>query len=251
MLGIERRQAILNRLLEKRKVHVAELSEEFGVTAETVRRDLERLEKEGRVRRSYGGAVLARPSNEDLPFNTRRAANTPEKEAIAVKALSLINSGATLMTDASTSVLSLMELLTGKNDLTVVTNSVKILHDFANSQLRLVSTGGTLRGRSFSLTGDGARRTLMDHNVDIAVMGCKGLDIDKGIMESNEPEAVLKQVMAGQAKTRILLADHSKFDQVVYRKALEFNDIDCLVTDREPGKAWADLCRAKGIQLIY
>ncbi|MDR1080171.1 MAG: DeoR/GlpR family DNA-binding transcription regulator [Deltaproteobacteria bacterium] len=251
MLGIERRQAILNRLLEKRKVHVSDLSEEFGVTAETVRRDLERLEKEGRVRRSYGGAVLARPSNEDLPFNSRKANNTGEKEAIAVKALGLVNSGATLMCDSSTTVLSLVELLTGKNDLTLITTSVKILHDFANSRLNLVATGGTLRGRSFSLTGEGARRTLEAHNVDIAVMGCKGLDIDKGIMESNEPEAVLKKIMASQSKTRILLADHSKFDQVVYRKALDFSDIDCLVTDREPERAWSEFCRARGIQLIY
>ncbi|MDR3153280.1 MAG: DeoR/GlpR family DNA-binding transcription regulator [Deltaproteobacteria bacterium] len=251
MLGIERRQAILNRLLEKRKVHVAELSEEFGVTAETVRRDLERLEKEGRVRRSYGGAVLARPSNEDLPFNSRRTVNTAEKETIAVKALGFVNSGATLMVDASTTSLALVELLTGKNDITIITNSVKVLHDFSSSRLSLVGTGGVLRGRSYSLIGEGARATLESHNVDLAVMGCKGLDIGKGIMESNEPEAVLKKIMAGQAKTRILLADHSKFDQVVYRKALEFSDIDCLVTDREPDRSWSDFCRARGIQLIY
>lgn len=88
------------------------------------------------------------------------------------------------------------------------------------------------------------------YNVDAAVFSCKGLDIEKGVTESNEPEAVIKRCMAGQAKVRILLADHTKFDQVVFAKVFDWAGIDYVVTDMEPDRRWQTFFRKNGIQLL-
>lgn len=250
MLGIERRRKIMDRLQRDRKVHVMELSEEFGVTPETVRRDLERLERDGLLRRSYGGAVPALPLNEDLPFVNRTMANHAEKRIIAAKAAGLVNNGYSVMADSSTTVLALIDILQGK-DLTVITNSVKLLNDYAASGFTLIGSGGSLRAHSFAFVGASACRTLESYNVDLALMSCKGLDREKGVTESNEPEALVKQVMARQAKTRVLLADHTKFDQVVFVRTLNYADLDYIITDREPKRAWVDFFKEKGVQLIY
>lgn len=250
MLGIERRQAILEKLQRDTKVYVAVLSESLEVTQETIRRDLEKLEAQGLLLRSHGGAVMVTPANEDLSFVNRTAANFDLKQAIARKAVGLVNDGSSLMVDSSSTVLALCELLRGKRDMMVITNSIKLLNDCAGSGLELISSGGNLRAHSLALVGTAAERTLSNYNVDLAVFSCKGLDREQGITESNEPEAVVKRVMARQAKNRVLLADHTKFDVVVFAKTLDFTEIDYVITDIEPSRKWIDFFKKNDIQLI-
>ena len=250
MLGIERRQSIIEKLRREQKVFVADLADTLDVTQETIRRDLEKLEGQGLLQRSHGGAVLVTPGNEDLSFARRTADNYALKQKIAKMAAGLISDGSSLMVDSSSTVLALFEMLRGKKDLTVITNSIKLLHDYAGTAISLISSGGSLRAHSLSLVGTAAGRTLAAYNVDLAIFSCKGLDRDHGVSESNEPEAIIKQIMARQARNRVLLADHSKFDRRVFAKTLEFSDIDYVITDAEPGRAWVDLFKENGIQLI-
>ncbi len=154
------------------------------------------------------------------------------------------------MADSSSTALALLELLANRRELTVITNSVKILNDFAGATLNLISCGGTLRAHSLSLVGNTACRTLREYNVDLAIFSCKGLDRDRGVTESNEPEAVVKQIMASQAKRTVLLADHTKFDQVVLAKTLGWEEIDCVITDVQPARKWVELFKKNDIQLI-
>lgn len=250
MLGIERRQKIVERLRAEQKVFVAELAEALAVTQETIRRDLEKLEAKGLLQRSHGGAVIAVPGNEDLSFARRTADNYDLKQMIAAKAAGLVSDGSSIMADSSSTVLALFELLSTRRELTVITNSVKILNDFAGANLSLVSCGGELRAHSLSLVGNSACRTLETYNVDLAIFSCKGLDRDRGVTESNEPEAVVKQVMARQAKRVVLLADHTKFDHVVLANALKWTDVDCVITDVQPGRRWIEFFKKNDIQLI-
>ncbi|WP_414736155.1 DeoR/GlpR family DNA-binding transcription regulator [Desulfosarcina ovata] len=189
--------------------------------------------------------------NEDLPFANRTAANHAEKQAIAAKATGLVNNGYSIMADASTTVLALIDILQAKTDLTIITNSVKLLNDYARAGFTLIGTGGGLRAHSFAFVGALACRTLEAYNVDLALISCKGLDRERGVMESNEPEALVKQVMVRQAKTRILLADHTKFDQIVFMRTLDYANLDYVITDREPKRAWVDFFKKEGVQLIY
>lgn len=250
MFAAERRKKIIELAHQEKKVLVSVLSRMFDVTEETIRRDLEKLENEGIVNRTYGGAVLNRHTNEDLPFTTRNVLNTDIKRDIALKALDLINDGDTLMLDPSSTSFEFMKLLTNKNNLTVITNSINILHDFTGSEMNIVSTGGSLRTRSLSLVGPVAQDTLQRYNVDKAIISCKGIDLEKGITESNEPECELKKYMLRQCDKIILLADHTKFDKTAFTVLSKLEHIDYLITDQLPSKKWLRKLRELNIELI-
>ena len=250
MLGVERRQKIMEKLQLEQKVYVSELSKLFGITEETVRRDLEKLEAENLLRRSYGGATLAEHTSEDLSFIRRSAVNSAGKEAIAQKAAQLIHDGDTIMVDSSTTCMALFKVLQNKKDLTIITNSIRLIHRFLNAPFKFISTGGTLRPNSGALTGAVAYDTLRRYFVDRAVISCKGLDQTKGIMESNEEESVIKQVMIAQAKETMLLADHSKFGRTAFTQTCDIARVATIVTDRPPDAGWQTFIAEKGIELV-
>ncbi|MFF2014893.1 DeoR/GlpR family DNA-binding transcription regulator [Paenibacillus sp. NPDC058177] len=251
MLAAERRKKIIDLVHQDKRVLVSDLSRMFEVTEETIRRDLEKLEKDGIVSRTYGGAMLNRHTNEDLPFVTRNALNTEIKRSIALKALDLINDGDTLMVDPSSTAFEFLKLLETKSNLTIITNSVNILHDFANSGMNIISTGGSLRYRSLSLVGPVAHDTIQRYNVDTAVISCKAIDLDKGVTDSNEPECELKKYMLRQADKVVLLADHTKFDKTAFSKLIELSNIDYLITDRRPSEVWLERLSRDNIELLY
>ncbi|MNJ54253.1 Glucitol operon repressor [compost metagenome] len=234
-----------------KRVLVSELSQKFNVTEETIRRDLEKLEKEGIVTRTYGGAITNSHTNEDLPFTTRNATNSEIKRQIAAKALNLINDGDTLMIDPSSTSLELMKLLHQRKNITVITSSIHILQELISSGINIISTGGALRARSMSLVGTSAQETVMKYNVDKVILSCKALSLDKGIMDSNEPECELKKTMLQQAGKALLLADHSKFDKTAFVKLMEFEDIDVLITDQEPEPVWMDMLTENSVEVLF
>ncbi len=251
MLGIERRQRIIKLIHEDKKVYVSSLSQLFKVTEETIRRDLEKLENEGVLSRTYGGAVLNQYTIEDLPFQTRTSMNHEVKQTISLKAATLIHDNDTIMIDASTTCLELLHALQKKKGITIITNSVKIPYDFINSNFNIISTGGTLRAHSLALVGSVAQNALQNYYVNMAIMSCKGVSFDNGIMESNEPESEFKRRMIKQAEIVILLVDHTKFDKTAFIKLFDFSDIDYIVTDQKPNAVWLELFNTHNIKVIY
>lgn len=252
MLAFERREGILKELYKSKKVFVSKLAGEFDVTEETIRRDLEKMEKEGILTRSYGGASLNTHTNEDLPYQTRNTINIHEKQEIAQKITQIINDGETLMTDSGTTVFeALRELSRYKEDLTVITNSVIALQEFGQSKLNIISTGGGLRKNSSSLVGSITKESIKRYNVDVAIFSCKGISMEHGITDSNEPESDIKNYMHHQANKVILLVDHTKFDEVAFVKLFEFGKIDYLVTDKKPSDGWLDFLEDCNIEVVY
>ncbi|WP_099224813.1 DeoR/GlpR family DNA-binding transcription regulator [Listeria costaricensis] len=252
MLAFERREQILNTLYKEKKVFVSALAESFDVTEETIRRDLEKMEREGIVTRTYGGATLNIHTNEDLPYQTRGTINMEEKKAIARHVSEFINDSDTLMADtSSTAFEALRELAVQKNHLTVITNSVIALQEFSQNQFHLISTGGSLRAKSRSLVGPLSHEALKRYHVDTAILSCKGLSRQKGITDSNDPEADLKKIMLEQANKVILLADHTKFDEVALVKITDFHLIDVLITDQKPSDEWLTFLEEQQITVIF
>ena len=127
MLAIERRNQILEKLQAEKKVLVSDLSQIYDVTEETIRRDLEKLEKSGLIIKSYGGAVLNESTNLDLPFNVRKNRNVVGKQKIAGMMRELIQDGDTIMLDSSSTAVFIARALKEKPNLTVITNSLEIL----------------------------------------------------------------------------------------------------------------------------
>ena len=251
MLGLERRQKILEKIKQEHRVYVSELSKLFDVTEETIRRDLDKLEEEDLIRRDYGGAVLNSYINEDLSFLKRSLINGDLKNIIAQKALNLIDDDATIMMDSSSTCLTLLNFLRFRKNLTIITNSIRLAYDFSGAPFRIISAGGTLRAKSFALTGAMTCNNLRNYFVDHAILSCKGVDIEHGVTESNDDESIVKQVMIAQARKVILLVDSTKFDKISFAKTCDFDKISMLVTDKEPNDAWKKFFDNRQVKLIY
>lgn len=251
MLAIERKNEILETLQREQRVLVAELSQKYKVTEETIRRDLEKLEQEGFVKKTYGGAVLNKNTGIDLPLRIREKTNRKEKQVIASKVAELIEEGDSIMLDSSSTSLMIAQKLKKLKKLTVITNSVEVLIELSgNEGIKVISTGGTLRDSSLSLIGKAAQEVLNQYNVDKAIISCKGVDMEKGITDSNEMEADVKVGMCSRAKQVILAVDSSKLGEVYFVRVNDMQKGDILVTDKLPDQTWHEYFDKVGVQVI-
>ena len=252
MLAIERRSAILAKLSAEGKVIVSDLSREFDVTEETIRRDLEKLDNDGLAKKTYGGAVVNEKLNNDLPFNVRKRSNVAEKQLIAEKIAPLIHDGDYIMLDASSTAIYVTECIKDLKNITLITNSVEILLELADKKdWKILSTGGALKRGGLSLVGTSAERMIRGFHVDLAVCSCKGLDINKGITDSNEKDSEIKQAIFAAADKKVLAVDSTKFDRISFVRVCDIADVDVIVTDVQPADRWIEHCKEKNAQLIY
>lgn len=252
MLPIERRNEILQKLMLDGKVVVSELAEKYGVTEETIRRDLERLEADGYAKKTYGGAVRNDSMTGELPYTVRKQTNVSGKKYIAEIIGSLIHDGDSLLLDASTTALFTVKSIFSKENLTLITNSVEILLDLPQGHnWNIISTGGFYRSESMAFYGNAAEEKVRNYHADYAILSCKGMDIEKGISDTREQFAELKKTFFGSARKVILAIDHTKFDKVSFVNFGRLDDIDIVVTDVEPDDRWKRIFEEKGIELIY
>lgn len=252
MLPIERKNEILSKLMIDGKVIVSDLANYYSVTEETIRRDLEKLEREGFAKKTYGGAVKSDNMTVELPYTVRKLTNVSGKKFIAEKIGNLIQDGDSILLDASTTALFTVKSIFHKHNLTLITNSVEILLDLpANNDWRIISTGGTYRQDSMSFLSSSATSAISNYHADIAVMSCKGLDINKGVTDTREHNADLKKSFIKNANKVILAADNTKFDKISFVKICELSDIDIVVTDVEPSEECKKEFEKQNIQLIY
>lgn len=252
MLAIERRNLILEKLQEEKRVVVSELSQIFQVTEETIRRDLEKLEKEGIVTKSYGGAVLNENHNIDLPFNVRKNRNVDGKMKIARLISEMIADGDQIMLDASSTAVFIAKQIKTKQNISLITNSIEILVELSDvSDWNILSTGGAMKEGSLALVGPQAETMLRSYYVDKAIISCKGLDLLKGITDSNEVHAQTKKTMWESAAKKILAVDHTKFDKISFSRIGALEALTAVVTDEKPEGKWLQLFDSMGITCVY
>ncbi|ADQ41349.1 transcriptional regulator, DeoR family [Caldicellulosiruptor acetigenus I77R1B] len=253
MLAIERRQKIMAMLNENKSVLVPELAKLFNVTEETIRRDLEKLEKEGLLKRTYGGAVLVENYNVDIPFEFRNVTNIEGKKQIALSLIKYIEDGDTLVMDSSTSALQVAKLLKTKKKITVITNSEQIINELKvfEDTIKVISTGGTLRNKSLSLVGPISEQTLRSLNANKAIISCKGFDIEKGFTESNELEAQVKKLMIEIADKVYMIADHTKMNKTALVNIATLDDVDFIFTDKILPPSQENAIREKNVEIVY
>jgi DeoR/GlpR family transcriptional regulator of sugar metabolism len=181
MLVAERHQKIVKLVNERKSIRVTELSEIFSVTEETIRRDLEKLEKEHKLARSHGGAIYINSSDSmEQPYFEREIMNVNEKREIALRATKLIDEGDKVILDASSTAWYMAKSLPDI-PLTVLTNSIKVAMELSNKkQVEVISTGGTLQPKSLSFTGPLAEASMDTYHVSKAFISCKGLHLRRG-----------------------------------------------------------------------
>lgn len=251
MRADERRREIIRQLEELGTVKVADLSVLFQVTEETIRRDLERLESEGYLKRTYGGAIKIANNNEEIDFHIRYMRNRLEKQLIGRKAAELVEPGDVITVDASTTVLQLVYNLRGKKDIVVITHAIKpVMALIGCSDITVICTGGTLQSRTLSFVGPLVENVLANYNIKKAFISCKGITLEEGITESTELQARVKAEMLRAAKERIVLADHDKFGITALATVAPVTIINKLITDQGTPVETIEKFREAGVEVI-
>jgi len=251
-LSIERKNLILEKLNKDKKVVVSQLAEEFSVSEETIRRDLDKLEKEGFAIKSYGGAILNENTENDMPFQLRQRSNMEGKKIIAKIISQYINDGDHIFIDPSSTGVSIIKACEGKRHLSVITNSIEVLLELSdNDDWDIISTGGKLVPNYLALVGPKCINSIESFHADKVIISCKGLDMERGITDANEQFSQVKQQMLKCASQKILAVDHTKFDKVAFSQICKITDIDMIVTDIKPSEAWLKYFDDKGILVLF
>lgn len=250
MLAILRRNKIKEIIAEEKSVSVADLAKSFEVTEETIRRDLQELEKEGVLKRIYGGAYIDDVVQDDVDVTLRERIMVKEKEIIADECAKFVKSGDSIFLDASTTSLY---IATKVKDLriTIITNSLKIANLLADSpDIHLLLIGGIYNRRSMSLLGKNTEESLKQYFVDKAFISCRSIHQNSGITDSNEQQAEIRKIAIKHSNHTYLVVDHTKFDKTAFAFISNFDDIDYLVTNQKITQDWQNYLNMKKVTIV-
>lgn len=254
MFSYERRRAIAAALMERKRVDVVQLAERFGVTRETIRRDLNQLQDEGLAIRTHGGAVLARThaeENGEIVYGVRQSINVPGKRIIGKIAAQMVRDGDTIFMDASSTCAYMGEYLKGKKGVTIITNSLPLIAELSEEEdLALISTGGLVCGRSQALIGKKAEQACRQYRAQKAFFSPKGFAPELGATNSREPETLMQRCMIENAKETVFLCDHTKFNLMGYTHAAQTEEIDRMITDGPLPEGWGAQLERAGVSVI-
>lgn len=252
MRGVERQEQIKSYIHASHKVTVADLSNRWNVTEETVRRDLDKLEDQGFITRIRGGAIWnATVSRSGARFLERKSRQVQAKQHIARCTEEFLRNCMTVAADDSTTVLEALRVVGDDTSLKVLTNAVEPLIASEEMAFQIISTGGIFNRNALAFYGETAAQTILRYHVDLALIGCAGLDLQKGVTDSNESEIVVKRTMLQQADRVAVLADHTKFGRVAFLELSDLDKISYLITDERPPEEWVARCAELGVELIY
>ncbi|MCK1983481.1 MULTISPECIES: DeoR/GlpR family DNA-binding transcription regulator [Peribacillus] len=249
MLVAQRHQKIVELVNERSSIRVTELSELFSVTEETIRRDLEKLEKETKLKRSHGGAVSLQEDDSEIHFSERVITNANEKKVIAYEAAKRIVEGDRIILDASTTAWYMSKALPNI-PLTVITNSTKVVMELSKKEkIEVISTGGRLLSTSLSFVGPIAEKSLTMYHVNKTFLSCKGIHLEEGLSDSNEGQALLKKKMIERSDAVILMVDSSKFGIKAFSLIVPTSEVDEVITDREIDEASRKLLEKRNVKV--
>ncbi|MBT2687587.1 DeoR/GlpR transcriptional regulator [Bacillus sp. ISL-47] len=249
MFQEERLIAILNYLENNKRISVEQICTLFHVSRDTARRDLVRLEEEQKIIRTRGGAILPTPRHEVKDYANRLKMVSSEKKRIGQGAASLIQDGERIILDTSTTVQACAENM-GEISCTVITNSInqaEILSSNPNAEILLL--GGMLQKEHRFLYGSSVIEKLSQYQVDKAFIGVVGLS-ESGLSLAHEEDGMVKRKMISQADQVIVLADHTKIGVNEFFKFAELSDVDLLITDKMPEKAFIDILERFNVELL-
>ncbi|MFN7252297.1 MAG: DeoR/GlpR family DNA-binding transcription regulator [Anaerobacillus sp.] len=249
MLVAERQRKIVDLVNDRLSIRVTELSRIFSVTEETIRRDLEKLEKEEKLLRSHGGAVSIKKDQSELSFEEREILNAAEKKAIAIEAINIIEPGEQIVLDASTTAWYLAKELPDM-PLTVLTNSINVAIELSKKEkVKVISTGGMLLGKSLSYVGPLAERSLNMYHVNKAFISCKGVHLETGLSDTLEWQALLKKQMMSIADKTILMVDCSKFGIRSFAHINPLDNVNQIITGGSMDSLYKETMTKMNIQI--
>lgn len=251
MFPEERRRAIVDLVNKDKSVLVKDLVKIFGVTNETIRRDLIRLEKEGKLKKGHGGAYVDDSVKNDIHVNIRETVYIKEKDKIGYSASKLVKDGDAIILDGSTTSFYILKHLKNKENLTIITNSLKISNVVSKlNHMDLFLLGGKLDHITGSFLGEDAKDILNNYFVDISFVSCRGVSMDAGITDGNPEQGLLRRKMLERGKRKVLVLDKTKFDLTSFYLISEFENIDDVIVDVPLNSEWKNFFEKKEINVI-
>lgn len=250
----QRHQVIIQKLHKEQSVAVSDLIDMFGVSFETVRRDLEFLEKEGFLKRVHGGAILADIDyKKEQPLSFRETKFMEEKRQLVELAARYVTEGQAIALDVSTTNTEFAKVLKRKFErLTVMTNSLPIANELVDMpNYTIILTGGVIRNEEKAIIGDLAEAFISQFHADLFFMSVSGISLAEGITDFGIGEVQLKKIMHRNAKRTIALADSSKFEVVSLLKVCGLNEVERVVTDPLIDAELVAKYRKQGIDVVY
>ncbi|UMB53672.1 DeoR/GlpR family DNA-binding transcription regulator [Lutibacter sp. A64] len=230
----ERHKLILKKLENDGFVEVADLSQEFGVSLVTIRKDLKALEEKNLLFRSHGRAIPSNPYTTEHHVNIKEKINKKEKTRIAIAAGLILKPNDSIIIASGTSVIEFAKHLKPVEGLTVLTASLNTALILAeNPNIDVIQLGGIVRRSSSSVIGPTSEKMLKEFTFTKLFLGVDGIDIDFGLTTTNSMEASLNKEMIKAAQKIIVLADSSKFGKKGFGKICGLEDVDQIITDKK------------------
>lgn len=238
-----RQERILRRLSSDVAVRISTLADEFGVTTETVRRDLDELSEKGLLARTYGGAAVRSIASEPSVY-LRAQERVRERQRIAALTADLIKPGDVVMIDAGSTTGHFAHALAQRNiEITIVTNSLGVARSLGSAEAAsVILCPGEFRLTEEAVFGTQTLDFLSRFHADVVVIGAGGITPQE-IMDADPHGAAVKRAMMARANRSILVADHGKFGAKQFATVCTTNEIDLLVTDRVLPKEYLGLWR--------
>ncbi|HEX4691629.1 MAG TPA: DeoR/GlpR family DNA-binding transcription regulator [Solirubrobacteraceae bacterium] len=248
--AVDRRHRILERVAEEQTIHITELASELGVSEMTIRRDIGRLERDGFLRRTYGGATAHITRSMELLFNARALANAPMKRRLGMRVAETLETAATIFIGIGSTAEQFAMFLPASAERTVITGSLPVASLLGTRQARVVVLGGSVLNDDLACVGPVAAATVRRYHADVAVLGAAGVSAANGITELDDSAAEIQRLMIEQSARLTIVADGSKIGATTMAGVAPASAIHTLVTDAGAPPDELRALAALGIEVV-
>lgn len=248
----ERRRKISIMVREHGSVQVAVLAEQFGVSTQTIRKDLDYLSEKGIATRAYGGAISSHVMNVSVEpgVEKRRESHTEEKDKIGKLAASLVRPGDSIILDSGTTTSHIARYLEDSDEITVVTNDFGVISELVRKpNINIIMLGGGLRRKNLAFYGMQTEDSIGALRATKLFLGVDGFDLQHGVTTHYEPEAKLNRKMFDVALQTIAVTDSSKFNKMCLHRIINVADVDILITDNNVPESIISGCEERGVNV--
>jgi DeoR/GlpR family transcriptional regulator of sugar metabolism len=247
-----RKKTILERLVREEKLYVPVLAEELNVSSETIRRDLDRLEKAGKLKKVYGGAILATSDSGEPPFDQKKMINEKEKRAIGKLAAALVEDNDIVMLGNGTTVIEIIRFLNDKNNVTIITHSAPVMQlAMEVFKGRIIFIGGEVDVRQKSTIGPLSDLMLRHMKANKAFISAGGVSTVDGITDYDLNQAHMSHILKERSEQVIVLADYTKLGKTTFAHVCQLEDISTIISDWHCPTEWKQMLAHTEIQLLF
>jgi DeoR/GlpR family transcriptional regulator of sugar metabolism len=246
----DRQIQLLQLVIQRQRISVADIVEQFAVSEATARRDLETLANQGKVQRVHGGALAIQSTPPELPLLERRNEQESEKRHVGQAAAALVQPGETVFLGSGTTVLEVARALRDTKGLTVITNSLPVLNILADCECTVICLGGMLRPSELSFIGHITEQALAEVRADKVFIGTRAISLEHGLTHEYLPETLTDRAIMHAGREVIVVADHTKFGRAATVLLAPIERVQTIVTDTATQAEFLQDIRARGIQII-